>query len=750
MRTFDFSLSRPKPRPHIRCVLDCETFAIAPLVQAPPPVSMSFNIDGGKVHTIAASDPLFDSVVEALFLDDRILIVAHNAKFDLCVLMAHGAHIGKAVEWAQMILRACHLDRVTCTQLREFLYHIALAKYDLNDDNAFPSNLGACAERWETKTRPNKQDEWRVRYGTLAHLHVREWPAAALKYVEEDVRACDEVFVAQETKAPWLVDQHRQLRSSVSLYLKQCWGFRSDPAQAAKLYEKTAAELQAAAELCKTTTVTYQKTKTRSVKKQKVSYELEVTEPLRNPDGSANKKAVETYMVRKCQELGISLKRGKPTEKMLDKDPDHPGNVKLDAEACEATRDPILIAYTESGQAATLLAKVKRWSKPVLQPSYETLKATGRTSVRQGQDPKPGEAPRAHGVQVQNPPKAVMGPCPACASVGCAECKFEGEVEVPGVREIMVARPGKVILDIDFTGLEQCMLAQVEYWFWGHSALGEIVNNPKRSALVETGARIMGLTVEEAWALKKTDPAAFKKMRNMAKGPEYGTPGGMGWKRGMDYCWQQYGVRITEERAREIFGFKGKDIWQQFKPFKNGQPQYVDVPGIIKEIYPERQPYLDIMNTGVCPKNKVGARVVKGSRGMRVTHPYSGRVRGGVGYSDGNNNWFQGLGADCAKESDWRVCVKCYAAPTSPLFGFRPIAFIHDQVLVEGPEEGYVAAARRLEELWVSGAQEICTDVLIQAKPACTRRWSKAGGDAVYWEDGSLAVFEDFMEAQKK
>jgi hypothetical protein len=736
MTGFDFSLTRQMAKPYIRVAFDLETFLIAPCVQAPPPVAMGFKVNGGKTHIVMANDPSFRSVVECLFLDDRIQLFAHSAKFDCAVLMAYGAMIGKSVEWARMILGALHVDRVTCTNVREILYHIALAKYDM--DEGFKTNLGACAERWNTPTRPNKEDPWRQKWGTLANLHVRDLPHDARKYLVEDVDALDEVYCAQETKAPWLLDQYRQTRSSVSLYLKQCWGFRSDPVQAKALYDKTAKELAEATELCKNTYVTYTKTKTRSVKKQKVTFEVEETKPVRNPDGSANKKAAEAYMVQWCAKNGVPVPRGDITEKMEDKGLVE-GNVKLNDEACRATKDPVLIAYAESGQAAGLLGKVKRWSMPVLQPSYEGPKATGRTSVKQGSDPKPGEAPKAYGVQVQNPPKAVMGECPACRGGGCKECKFEGEVEVPGVREIMVARECCVILDIDFTGLEQCMLAQMEYWFFGHSALGEIIKDEKRSALVETGARIMKLSVEEGYALKKKEPKAFKEMRNMAKGPEYGSPGGMAWKRGIDYCWQNYGVRVSEELAKEIFGWRGKDETGRF----------VEVDGVIKTIYPERKPYLNIMQTGICPANRVGAKVSRGSRGFRVTHPYSLRVRGGVGYTDGNNGWFQGLGSDCARESDWRVTVECYAVPESPLFGWRALAFVHDQNLLEGPEANYRAAAKRLEELWVGGAQDICTDVVIRAKPAAVRRWSKAGGDAVYWEDGSLAIYEDFLLAQE-
>jgi hypothetical protein len=739
MQPFDFSLTRSKPKPHIRVTFDTESMLIAPCVQAPPPVVLAFAIDGGKVHLVGAGDPAFPRVVESLFRDESLFFVGHKVAYDVAGLMSYGAQLGRPVEWAQMLLGAAHQDRIVCTELRETLYHIALARFDMSEESGFRTNLGACCARWSTPTQPNKADAWRQRYGTLYGTHVSEWPADAVAYVTEDVRATDELYLAQSAHPTWLKDQHRQVRASIALYLMQCYGFRSDPVQAAKLYEKTAAELAAAAELCQSTYVTYSKTKTRSVAKQKVAYEVTETKPLRNPDGSANKKAAEAYMVQWCTEHSLPVPRGKPTEKMIEKDPDAAGNIKLDDAACRATKSPALIAYTDSGQAGTLLSKVKRWSKPVLQPSYTTLKATGRTSCSQGKDPKPGQAPMAYGVQVQNPPKAVTGPCPSCAGAGCESCKYDGEVEVPGVREIMVARPGNVILDIDFTGLEQCMLAQVEMWLFGESDLAVILNDPKRSALVELGARIYGISAAEGYAMKATDPKRFKEMRNLAKGPAYGLPGGMGWARLIGYCQDNYGVTVTEEVAKAIAGWKGKDA----------KGKFVVVKGLVKEEYRQRERYLEIMNSGVCPPNKVGAKTSKSESGIRMTHPYSLRVRGGCRYTDGNNSWFQGLGSDCAKESTWRVTVECYAVPASALFGSRPIAFVHDQALVESAEETYVAAAKRLEELWVGGAQEICTDVLIQAKPAATRRWSKSGGDAVYWPDGTLAVYEDFLLASQ-
>ena len=62
----------------------------------------------------------------------------------------------------------------------------------------------------------------------------------------------------------------------------------------------------------------------------------------------------------------------------------------------------------------------------------------------------------------------------------------------------------------------------------------------------------------------------------------------------------------------------------------------------------------------------------------------TGRIRGGVSYSQCRNTPFQGLAADGAKLGLWRLIRE----------GYRVIAFVHDEVLVELPDEGgYVSRA---------------------------------------------------------
>ena len=121
----------------------------------------------------------------------------------------------------------------------------------------------------------------------------------------------------------------------------------------------------------------------------------------------------------------------------------------------------------------------------------------------------------------------------------------------------------------------------------------------------------------------------------------------------------------------------------------------------------------------------------------------SGRLRGGTNYCAGCNTYFQGLAADGAKNAIWEVMKECYVDVDSPLYGCRPVAFIHDELLVEVPEdiEARTAAADRLAEVMVSAMEKWIPDVKIAAEPAAMTRWLK-GAEEVRDEQGRLMCWE--------
>jgi hypothetical protein len=387
---------------------------------------------------------------------------------------------------------------------------------------------------------------------------------------------------------------------------------------------------------------------------------------LLRPDGTKDTKLAKARIVQAYADIG----RPHPTTDT--------GQPSLDFEACEGSGDPILVSYTNFGQASTLLGKVQRLRHPLIQSSYDPLKATGRTSCRQGSTPKPGQAHTAHGAQMQNPPQAA------------------------GVRECFVARPGHAMISLDFDSFEMRTWAQVCLWVVGHSNLAAVLNDPKRCPHVEMGAGLLGLSHAEAYAMKGPER---KALRGMAKGPNFGLPGGMGWASLIAYCRSNYGITLTEDQARQACR-----VW--------------------RETWPEAQPYLDWVAK------------IAGKGNATISQFVSDRVRGGTGFCDTANGYFQGLAADIAKAAGWRLTRAMYTEPGSPLHGCRMLAFVHDEFIFEAPLDRLTEAGDCASRIVTETAREWSPDLLYTASPAAMLRWSKAAGDPVYDKAEKLIPYE--------
>jgi hypothetical protein len=157
--------------------------------------------------------------------------------------------------------------------------------------------------------------------------------------------------------------------------------------------------------------------------------------------------------------------------------------------------------------------------------------------------------------------------------------------------------------------------------------------------------------------------------------------------------------------------------------------------------------------------------------------PVSGRIRGGCGYCDGNNSGFQGLAADGAKLAVWWLALLCYVPPehsvgilleqldrmgndvdptsrqqivrgvvewATALYGVRPVLFVHDEEICEGPEATAHRWAPAQAAVMVAAMGLHTPDVKITAEPALMRRWYKAA-EAVY-AGGVLVPWEPWSE----
>lgn len=349
------------------------------------------------------------------------------------------------------------------------------------------------------------------------------------------------------------------------------------------------------------------------------------------------------------------------------------GGVKTDEDTCKRSHDPILLKYSElSSLKKTISTDIPLLLQGIYTPihtRFESLVATGRT---------------ASSPNVQNLPVA------------------------EGVRECFVPRPGMLFASADFSGFELRTWAQVCLKLLGKSKLSEALNAGNDPHL-EMARRMLGISYAEADRLNKLGDDKVYKARQSGKVANFGFPGGLGYKRFVEYARMNYGVIVTEEQARAL-----KKFWM--------------------ESWPEAQEYFDLIG-----------RICESPR-PSITQVFTGRVRSDVGFTDACNSLFQGLAADAAKNAGFLIAWACYAQPESVLYGCRPVNFVHDEFILEVPDDELAAdAAEELAHLMVEGARPFLPDIEPKAEPQLMRRWSKKA-KAVRNEDGKLIPW-DWKEA---
>lgn len=261
----------------------------------------------------------------------------------------------------------------------------------------------------------------------------------------------------------------------------------------------------------------------------------------------------------------------------------------------------------------------------------------------------------------------------------------------------------QVFVGADFGAAELYALAHVCKVLFGFSRMQDILRTGE-DLHVATAAAMRGCTVQELRTLPN-----WKELRQLSKALNFGLPGGLGVTKLVRYV-RGYGVVITETEGKRL-----KAQWLA--------------------AYPEVAAYLKWIG------NK--------PNGWTSKHPITGFIRGGLGYSDGANHHFQHLIGWLGKESVFDVVCESYDE-SSPLFGWKPFGFVHDELLARGPLSGAVAAAERLGFLMEASAAKVL-EVVPPAKPFITRVWSK-DVEPAYDADGRVCetrVLAEYHSADK-
>ena len=125
-----------------------------------------------------------------------------------------------------------------------------------------------------------------------------------------------------------------------------------------------------------------------------------------------------------------------------------------------------------------------------------------------------------------------------------------------------------------------------------------------------------------------------------------------------------------------------------------------------------------------------------------AVHPVTGRARGGMFYTACANNTFQELTAFGAKAAAYDVARAQHIEPDSLLYGTKTLAFIHDELILEMPEDELLTKrCRELVRVMCKAYNRYTPDVPVSAEATAMRVWSKeakarhdASGNIIIWE----------------
>jgi DNA polymerase I-like protein with 3'-5' exonuclease and polymerase domains len=298
-----------------------------------------------------------------------------------------------------------------------------------------------------------------------------------------------------------------------------------------------------------------------------------------------------------------------------------------------------------------------------------------------------------------------------------------------GIRECFVARPGTLFADNDFSGLELCTVAQVCIEVVGESALADAINAGKDPHLM-TAATLMGVSYEEV-VHRKHDPIV-KQYRQRSKVLNFGLPGGLG-PEGLIAFARGYGLRLTLDEAKALKA-QWLDALPEFKKYFTWVREQLNLSDQ-KDLQEALAGLSDIDEEQI---EKYSLTIPTGS----FAQLYVGRFRGRCRFTNGANTMFQGLGADGAKNAAWKVARRCYdKSLNSVLYGVRPVAFVHDEILAEVDEDHAHEQAFEMARVMVDACNVYLPDVPVKCAPALGKYWSK-GLEGVFDTNGRLQPYD--------
>lgn len=453
---------------------DTETHRIVRPHLAPRPVCVQWAIDDGPIHVA-----LFrDAPIREWLADTTLVWEGAHTAFDLAVLLYAG--YDQVVELAtQGRVRDVLLDaRIDAIRRGVHL-------------DIFPRSLAGLAE---LRGVALEKSQWRLRYSELDGVPVEYWPTGALSYAREDVEQTRiEARVWPDTQSGRLAAS-----SDLSLYLASCYGVHTDASRCDALLREATATIDTATDTIR-------------------------AHGLLRSDGTQDTQAAAermyAFLGERCAltDTGVELVKAGTLTRAEALIQVRRGRrlIKLDADECEGSGDPVLGALSTYKSAESIRTRALTMCKGVdlpLQTSFDSIKDTFRTSSR---IPTISDIV---GCQMQNFPRSL------------------------GLREVFAPRPGNTFISCDVSIAELHSLAELTHHMFGYSEMGRRLNAGE-DLHYAFAAVSKGVTYADMVATRD------KEARGAAKAYNFGLPGGLGVATFCKLAAKNYGVVLTPSEA---------------------------------------------------------------------------------------------------------------------------------------------------------------------------------------------------------
>jgi hypothetical protein len=704
-----------------RVLIDVETSAWYCASGIPELVVLGYSFENEPEPTLVTDRGAAVALWQSWVTDPNCDIIAHNSPFD-CSVMAQSSDLSAepGTGWAYaQVFAAYEAGRIYCTEVRQRLcemydsrpddrgYGLAaicarVFGLDIGADKKAPPEAlafltcGISSDQWPESIR--EVTPWRYKYGELRGVPLEHWPSEARRYAADDVTLEWRLFHEQEKYRAEqlhymgldpLADQHIEARAAWDLHILRTPGFMIDVERVRRLVdlyyriERTCAEILAThcawcgSELAPVPaecsrcggrdTLIQRKVIHRGKPEERTDEHgsqtltrrlvwetlgrggSELTDGAKargEPLGERSVKCDGKAMMR-C----VAAKNGRHvttdggahafqadgaqglTAYLRSLDPPEGGCLVINARRlfnkAQKTRTSFLEHMTADKAmaqvAATLGISISEAEHRYLvgdwkvRTSYQVLVSTGRTASRNW--------------NVQNVPARTV------------------KDESIGVRGCVVPPPGWVIIDSDYGQLELCHYAQVLTDMRRESSgdptyvssLAQAINEGKDGHVI-VAAQLVGISYDAGAELHAQGDKEFAPMRQLSKVANYGFSGGMGAATFVEFAAAQ-GLtvqRVMAQKARDAF----MSSWHE-------SPEYFAAMG------------------AMCGADAYGE--------ARIQILRTGLIRGRVPFCAACNIQFQGPAARGCKQALRALIRACYQEPESPLFGSRPLAFVHDE-----------------------------------------------------------------------